>query len=161
MFQILPDLPSILAVTKKHPKRLWGWRIHPIHGTKKWHNGVDLSCKTGTPILAPWRGIVHKKWSDKLNGNALKLRHPYHPTVIETAYAHLSAFPSHWSDNESVEQIWVEPGEIIGYVGSTGGSTGPHLHFVIRTWKKQNVEGVFRSDTDPLPYLEHSLVSSS
>lgn len=166
MQQILPNLSHLLDLVATHPARQWGWRIDPVlkKKTTKWHNGVDLSCATGTPIYAPWRGFISKIYRNhKLNGNAFKLRHPDHPTVLETAYVHLDAFPSQWEgfDPETAaERLWVEPGELIGYVGSTGKSTGPHLHFLIREVRRQKIDGKWRKDVDPIPYLRRSLSSS-
>jgi len=98
----------------------YGDRIHPIYGYKKWHDGVDCAAPTGTSVWAPANGVVTYAGGDPNYG------YGYH-ILVETAYGtalygHLSAI--YVSVGQSVSQ-----GETIGAVGSTGASTGPHLHF--------------------------------
>lgn len=158
---ILPNLEGILKESKKRPIRLWGWRpIHPITKKRTWHNGIDLTCVEGTPIFCPWDGVVTRNWVSKLSGNALRIRHTNVPGVRETAYAHLFAFPEYWESEIKAETIQVKAGDLIGYVGSTGRSTGPHLHFIIRGMEVRRLGGRRRSDVDPLTFLERSLAYS-
>jgi murein DD-endopeptidase MepM/ murein hydrolase activator NlpD len=154
MFPILIDLTNILEKQKKksNTKWKWGWRIHPITATKRWHNGIDLPAPIGTHILSPFYGIVKKVWFDTLNGHALRIEHPNNLEVKETAYAHMHSIPKNIVVGSEIPK-----GSIIGFIGSTGASTGPHLHFVIRLHKRKLVEGKKRSDTDPLPYLEKAV----
>ena len=87
------------------------------------HYGVDYAAPTGTPVKATASGIVKIKSRSKGNGNYIALRHP---NGYETFYLHLNGF------NRDIKQgSHVEQGQIIGYVGSTGQSTGSHLHFVM------------------------------
>ena len=166
MYPPLSSLASILAYQKsKSPKYdssigyyfswKYGWRINPAIDppTRLFHNGVDLPATTGTPIYAPFDGKVIKKFTDDTSGNALRISHydPDYPEVRETAYAHLSSFASGIEVGSVVKQ-----GDVIGYVGSTGRSTGAHLHFIIRT-DSHLVDGVSRTEVDPLPYLETSI----
>lgn len=96
-------------------------RFHPILRTKRAHLGVDYAAPTGTPIRAVGDGTVAMaKWSGG-GGRVIKIRHN---SVYETAYKHLSRFAKGIRAGARVQQ-----GQIIGYVGSTGLSTGPHLHF--------------------------------
>lgn len=113
----------------------YGWRIHPILNRRIFHNGIDLSSPTGTPIRAAGSGrvILAQWWSGF--GNAVVIQHGGDVTSI---YGHLSRFGT------SVGRD-VEEGEVIGYVGCTGLCTGPHLHFEVR-------EG--GSAVNPLKYLE-------
>jgi murein DD-endopeptidase MepM/ murein hydrolase activator NlpD len=159
MFPILSDLAAILERQKRKgggyepesgAKWDWGWRIHPTTGSRKWHNGLDLPAPTGTPIYAPIAGTVYAG-EDGTSGKYIKLAHsdPSYPDVIQTVYCHLSRFGSGISTG-----VRVAAGQLIGYVGSTGRSTGPHLHFIIRTKQGEIYEGAHHKDTDPLPYLE-------
>jgi hypothetical protein len=161
MFPILSDLASIISsqLSKKgggddinsNTGWDWGWRTDPISGTpNQWHNGVDLPAESGTPIYAPWDGYVKKLWQDDLNGNAIQLGHgdPDNPDVALTGYAHMSSY----GEFKLGDPVYA--GNVIGYVGSTGASTGAHLHFVTFGADTQMVGGAARIDRDPLPYLE-------
>lgn len=99
-------------------------RLHPVLGYHRPHYGVDYAAPTGTPVKATASGIVKIKSRSKGNGNYIALRHP---NGYETFYLHLNGF------NRAIRQgSHVEQGQIIGYVGSTGYSTGPHLDYRIR-----------------------------
>jgi len=100
----------------------FGWRIHPIFHTRKLHTGVDLASPKGTPIYAAGDGIIEKAgWSNGY-GNFTLIKHV---NGYETGYGHQSKIVVEAGDK-------VRQGQLIGYVGSTGNSTGPHLHFEIR-----------------------------
>ncbi|HEX4298545.1 MAG TPA: M23 family metallopeptidase [Devosia sp.] len=100
----------------------FGWRVHPIFHTRLLHTGVDLASPTGTPIYAAGDGIVeHASWENGY-GNFTMLKHV---NGYETGYGHQSKIVVKVGDK-------VRQGQIIGYVGSTGNSTGSHLHFEIR-----------------------------
>ena len=109
----------------------FGLRKHPILGYNKMHKGTDFAAPSGTPIMASGSGtIVIAKWCGG-GGNCIKIKHN---STYSTVYAHLSAFARGIRVGKRVKQ-----GEIIGYVGSTGLSTGPHLHYeVIENGKKIN-----------------------
>ncbi|MBJ3786174.1 M23 family metallopeptidase [Devosia sediminis] len=101
----------------------FGYRIHPIFKTRKLHTGVDLAARTGTPIYAAGDGVIsYYKWQSGY-GNKIEVQHV---NGYETAYGHLSRFVDGLGVGSQVRQ-----GQVIGYVGSTGQSTGPHLHFEI------------------------------
>lgn len=109
----------------------FGLRKHPILGFTKMHNGVDFPAPIGTPIFAAGDGLVHESGRKGAYGNYVKIRHN---GTYSTAYAHLSRFPKNIRPGAKVKQ-----GDIIGYVGTTGRSTGPHLHYeVIRNGKHIN-----------------------
>lgn len=99
----------------------YGYRTHPISGYRKMHQGMDFAASTGTPIIAPADGVVveARRWGGY--GNWIRVRHP---NGLETGYAHLSRFASGMRAGQRVTQ-----GQVIGYVGNTGNSTGPHLHY--------------------------------
>ena len=109
----------------------FGKRKHPILGFTKLHTGTDFAAPTGTPIMASGDGIVLKaKWCGG-GGNCVKIKHN---STYQTVYAHMSKFGRGIKKGVRVKQ-----GQIIGYVGSTGLSTGPHLHYeVIVNNKKVN-----------------------
>ena len=101
----------------------FGYRIHPIFKTRRLHTGVDLAAPTGTPIYAGGDGtITYYKWQSGY-GNKIEIQHV---NGYETAYGHLSRFVDGLGVGSQVRQ-----GQLIGYVGSTGQSTGPHLHYEI------------------------------
>jgi len=102
---------------------LFGWRIHPITGTPRFHAGTDFGADLGTPVLAAYSGNV--AIADMIGGYGLTVVLDHQKFGEQTLYAHLS-------------EIFVKPGEaveqgtVIGLVGNTGNSTGPHLHFEVR-----------------------------
>ena len=101
----------------------FGMRKHPIMGYSKMHRGVDFGAPTGTPIYAAGDGTVEFVGTKGGYGNYLRLKHN---TSYSTAYAHISRFASGIRHGSKVKQ-----GQIIAYVGSTGASTGPHLHYEV------------------------------
>ncbi|MDB9799581.1 M23 family metallopeptidase, partial [Pelagibacteraceae bacterium] len=109
----------------------FGNRKHPILGYTKLHTGTDFAAPTGTPIMASGSGTVTRaRWCGG-GGNCVKIKHN---STYETVYAHMKSFAKGIKEGRKVKQ-----GRIIGYVGSTGMSTGPHLHYeVIINGKKVN-----------------------
>ena len=109
----------------------FGMRKHPILGFNKMHRGTDFAAPKGTPVMASGDGkIIRARWCGG-GGNCIKIKHN---STYSTVYAHLSKFASGIKEGTRVKQ-----GRIIGYVGSTGMSTGPHLHYeVIENGKKIN-----------------------
>ena len=109
----------------------FGMRKHPILGYNKMHRGTDFAAPSGTPIMASGSGTVTRaRWCGG-GGNCVKIKHN---STYETIYAHMKAFAKGIKEGRKVKQ-----GQIIGYVGSTGLSTGPHLHYeVVVNGKKVN-----------------------
>jgi len=107
---------------------LFGWRMHPIHQSWRFHSGTDLAAPTGTPVLATRSGRVAV--SDSLGGYGLTVILRHDDDNLESRYAHLSKVSVRPGE-------WVEQGEVIGLVGNTGTSTGPHLHFEVRQLSAQ------------------------
>ena len=101
----------------------FGMRKHPILGYSKFHKGIDFAAPTGAPIYAAGDGVVEEAGRKSSYGNYVRIRHN---GTYGTAYAHLSRFATGMKVGRRVRQ-----GEIIGYVGSTGRSTGPHLHYEV------------------------------
>lgn len=104
----------------------FGFRRHPIAGYRKMHQGIDFAAGSGTPVVAPADGVVveARRWGGY--GNWLRIRHA---NGLESGYGHLSRYGSGIRAGQRVSQ-----GQIVAYVGSTGASTGPHLHYEI--WRR-------------------------
>jgi murein DD-endopeptidase MepM/ murein hydrolase activator NlpD len=109
----------------------FGMRKHPIDGYNKMHRGTDFAAPMGTPIMASGSGVITRaRWCGG-GGNCIKIKHN---STYETIYAHMKSF-----GRGIKEGLRVKQGQIIGYVGSTGNSTGPHLHYeVVKNGKKIN-----------------------
>ena len=107
----------------------FGMRKHPISGYNKMHKGVDFAAPTGTPVYAGGNGTIEFIGRNGGYGKFIKIRHN---NEYKTAYAHLSGYKKGLHKGSRVNQ-----GEVIGYVGSTGKSTGPHLHYEIIFQNKQ------------------------
>ena len=123
--EMLDSTPSIL------PARGWlssgiGYRTDPFTNKRAWHNGLDISCAKGTPVYAPAKGVISYKGYQGGFGNLLVINHG---NGLETKYAHLDKF------NVSKGQR-IKRGDLIAYVGSSGRSTAPHLHYEIHEEKK-------------------------
>ena len=109
----------------------FGMRKHPIDGFNKMHRGTDFAAPTGTPIMASGSGTIKKAGWCGGGGNCVVIKHN---STYQTVYAHMSKFAKGIKRGVRVKQ-----GQTIGYVGSTGKSTGPHLHYeVIVNGKKVN-----------------------
>ena len=124
-----PEGKSVVKALMKTPidgARLsssFGMRKHPILGYNKLHKGLDFAAPTGTPIYAAGNGVIEFVGRNGSYGNYIRIRHN---NSYKTAYAHLSKFKK-----KIYKGLRVNQGDIIGYVGSTGRSTGPHLHYEI------------------------------
>ncbi len=107
----------------------FGMRKHPILGFNRLHAGTDFAAPAGTPIMASGSGVVTRaRWCGG-GGNCVKIKHN---STYETVYAHMKSFAKGIREGKRVSQ-----GQIIGYVGSTGLSTGPHLHYEVHVNKKK------------------------
>ncbi|MFN3215696.1 MAG: peptidoglycan DD-metalloendopeptidase family protein [Acidimicrobiales bacterium] len=113
----------------------FGQRLHPILGYYRMHSGLDIGGAQGQPIWAANEGIVIMAGWNGGYGNTVVIQHG--DSSVTTLYAHMSGFATSVGD-------YVTSGQVIGYVGSTGLSTGPHLHFEVR---------ISGSPVDPMPYL--------
>lgn len=142
----LSHIPSIRPIEEKDMTQMasgYGWRRDPIYGTSKHHDGMDFSSPTGTNVYATGDGTVTKAAYDGAYGNCIDIAHGYN---YLTRYAHLS-------------QILVAPGQkvsrgdLIGKVGSTGKSTGSHLHYEVRFKNTpQNPVNYYFADLTPEQY---------
>ena len=128
-------------------------RKHPIYHTVRPHTGVDYAAPAGTPVVALGDGVVTFRAYKGGGGNTIKIRHN---SMYETAYLHLQKYAKGLQVGQYVKQ-----GEVIGYVGSTGASTGPHLDF--RVWKNGSPVNPLTLDSpsaDPLPKEAHPAYDS-
>ncbi len=145
--QMLASIPAIQPVANKNLKRMasgYGYRIHPIYKVRKMHWGMDFTAPTGTPIYATGDGKVSKyKKSRSGYGNHIIIDHGY---GYQTLYAHMSKV-------DVLRGQKVKRGDIIGYVGSSGRSTAPHLHYeVIKDGRKINPVNYYFNDLSPEEY---------
>lgn len=132
----------VLPITGAVISSGFGWRVHPVTGEKRMHKGVDFAAPTGTPIFAAADGVVTDAgWTNGGYGNIVELRHS---DGSVTLYAHTSRV------YVSKGQV-VNRGQAIAEVGTTGRSTGPHLHFEVQPDGKNAV--------DPMDYLQMSQVT--
>jgi murein DD-endopeptidase MepM/ murein hydrolase activator NlpD len=121
---------------------IFGWRTHPITGDRRFHSGTDIGAAMGTPVLAAYTGQIEV--ADFVGGYGLTVI-VNHNSAVQTLYGHMS-------------QIYVKPGQwvqqgtVIGLVGSTGNSTGPHLHFEVRQLTPNGWVA-----TDPAVHLQYAL----
>lgn len=139
--EMLSHIPAIQPVSNKNLKRMasgYGYRIHPIYKTRKMHWGMDFSAPKGTPVYATGNGkIIKAKRSRRGYGNQVRIDHGY---GYETFYAHLNKFTV--KQNQKVFR-----GDLIGYIGNSGTSTAPHLHYeVVKDKKRVNPVNYYFND---------------
>lgn len=134
------SIPSLIPVEGVKLTSDFGMRWHPVLGGRRAHKGVDLAAPAGTPIRASADGMVER--ADWFSGYGLFVALE-HGGDIETRYGHMSRL------NVAAGQR-VRKGDIIGYVGSTGRSTGPHLHYEVR---------IAGEAVNPMPYLQSGSIS--
>ncbi len=147
--KMLAHLPAIQPVENKDLKRMasgYGWRIHPILKTRRMHYGMDFTAKTGTPIYATADGVVkHAGWKANGFGKHVVINHGF---GYETLYAHMSKVAV--KNGQKVKR-----GQIIGYVGNTGLSAGPHCHYEVHVnGKPVNPINFYYNDLTPEAYAE-------
>ncbi len=128
------SVPSRMPVDGVTLTSGFGMRNHPILRRRARHNGVDLAAPRGTPVYATADGVVEMAQWFSSYGNYVQIEHG---GAIETRYAHLSSYTVRAGEE-------VQIGDLIGYVGSTGRSTGPHLHYEVR---------VANDPVNPIPYM--------
>jgi len=146
---MLKHIPSIQPILNKQLTRIasyFGWRKDPVYKVRKHHDGIDFTAPKGTPIHATGDGIVSLvKKSRRGYGNQIEINHGYGYT---SKYAHMARF------NVKLGQK-VKRGEVIGFVGNTGKSTGPHVHYEVRKNNKPvNPINFFIQDLSPKEYDE-------
>jgi murein DD-endopeptidase MepM/ murein hydrolase activator NlpD len=146
--KLVASIPAIMPVNQKDLAHTvtsgFGWRTHPIYKTQEFHPGMDFAAEQGTPIYATGDGIIEK--ADNLAqgyGNHVVINHGF---GYQTLYGHMSRIKARVGQK-------VTRGELIGYVGSTGLSTAPHVHYeVIRNGEKVNPISFYYNDLSPQQY---------
>jgi len=152
---MLASIPAIQPIANKNLGRVasgYGYRIHPIYKTRKLHTGMDFTAPQGTPIYATGDGKIAKvKRSRRGYGNHVIVDHGY---GYQTLYAHMTKYIVYRGQK-------VKRGEVIGYVGSTGTSVAPHLHYeVIKNKRKINPVNFYYNDLSPEEYEKMLEISS-
>jgi murein DD-endopeptidase MepM/ murein hydrolase activator NlpD len=156
---MLACFPAIMPVANKDLKRTasgWGYRMHPIYKVNRMHWGMDFTAPIGTPVHATGNGkIVEVEGSKRSKvglGLSIKVDHGY---GYETVYGHLNSFNVKRGDV-------VKRGDIIGYVGNTGGSTAPHLHYEVhKNGQKVNPAYYYYKDLSPQEYDKMIAISTN
>lgn len=136
------SVPAGMPVQDATLTSKFGMRNHPVLGGRRNHKGVDLAQPNGTPVYATADGVVSKAERFSSYGNYIQIEHG---GELQTRYAHLSGYAVAAGDQ-------VHKGQLIGYVGSTGRSTGPHLHYEVR---------VAGEAVDPTPYMVETDLAAS
>jgi len=153
--KMIASMPSIMPVSNRDLKQTasgWGMRIHPIYKIPRFHYGMDFTAATGTDVFATGIGVVKSASRETGYGNIIVIDHGY---GYETFYAHLSKI------NVQIGQK-VNRGDVIGFVGSTGTSTAPHLHYeVSKNGTKVNPQNYYFQDLTPLEYEKMISIASN
>ncbi len=136
------NVPSRMPLERATLTSDYGMRTHPVLGGRRNHKGIDLAAPSGTPVYASADGVIGKAEWFSSYGNYIQIEHG---GEMQTRYAHLSGYTV-----AAGEQV--RKGQLIGYVGSTGRSTGPHLHYEVR---------VAGEAVDPTPYMVETQIASA
>jgi murein DD-endopeptidase MepM/ murein hydrolase activator NlpD len=136
------NVPSRMPLESATLTSDFGLRTHPVLGGRRNHKGIDLAAPSGTPVYASADGVVGKAEWFSSYGNYIQIEHG---GEMETRYAHLSGYAV-----AAGEQV--RKGQLIGFVGSTGRSTGPHLHYEVR---------VAGAAVDPTPYMVETQIAAT
>jgi murein DD-endopeptidase MepM/ murein hydrolase activator NlpD len=149
--------PLIMPVSNKNLSRTasgYGWRIHPIYKIRKFHEGMDFTAPTGTEIYATADGIVSEVENNPYGqgyGNMIMIDHGF---GYKTLYGHMDSFKAKLGQK-------VKRGDVIGYVGNTGLSTAPHLHYEVhKNGKTQNPAYFYANDLNPAEFDQMINISS-
>lgn len=145
--EMLASIPAIQPVSNKELKRMasgYGMRMHPIYKRRKMHTGMDFSAERGTEIYATGNGtVIHVEKSRRGYGNHVVIDHGY---GYQTLYAHMSNFNVRRGEK-------VRRGQVIGYIGNTGTSVAPHLHYEVhKNGEKVNPINYYFNDLTPEEY---------
>ena len=145
--QLINSIPAIMPLNNKNLKHApsgFGWRTHPIYKSSEFHPGMDFASPEGTPIYATGDGVVERADNTAQGyGNHVVLNHGY---GYQTLYGHMSKIATTIGKK-------VKRGELIGYVGSTGLSTAPHVHYeVVKNGEKVNPINFYYNDLSPEEY---------
>lgn len=153
--QMLASIPAIQPVSNKDLKRIasgFGYRIHPIYKTSILHTGLDFTAPVGTEIYSTGNGTVQKiEYNGRGYGHNVIISHGF---GYETLYGHMSKIKVRQGEK-------IKRGDVIGFVGNSGTSTGPHLHYeVMKNGNKINPVNFFYNDLTPEEYEKMLVISS-
>jgi len=154
--KFIASMPAIMPISNKSLKATasgWGFRIHPIYRIKQFHYGMDFTAPIGTNVYATGDGVVKDVQSIGSGyGRWILIDHDF---GFNTLYAHLSGFNVKIGDQ-------VKRGSVIGYVGNTGSSTGPHLHYEVhKSGKPVNPQYYYLKDLNAQEYERMVDISSN
>ena len=146
---MVASIPAIMPISNKDLKRTasgWGWRIHPIYKIRKFHYGMDFTAPTGTPVYTTGDGVVDRIITSRRGyGNQVIIDHGF---GYKTRYAHLDVNGFNVKKGQKVKR-----GDVIAFVGSTGLSTAPHLHYEVhRNGKMVDPKNFYFNDLTPAEY---------
>ena len=152
--KMMASIPAIQPIDSRKLRGAisgFGYRMHPIYKIRKMHEGLDFAAPIGTPIYATGDGVVLAAGVERGYGNRIMISHGY---GYVTKYAHMSKFKARKGQK-------VHRGDVIGYVGNTGASTGPHCHYeVIKNGKTINPINFFFNDLSASEYMTMLEVAS-
>lgn len=152
--KMMASIPAIQPIDSRKLRGAisgFGYRMHPIYKIRKMHEGLDFAAPIGTPIYATGDGVVVAAGVERGYGNRIMINHGY---GYVTKYAHMSKFKVKRGQK-------VNRGDVIGYVGNTGASTGPHCHYeVYKNGKPINPINFFFNDLTPSEYMNMLEVAS-
>ncbi len=156
MEEMASCIPAIQPISDKYKRRIssfYGYRIHPIYKRRVFHDGLDFSAPSGTEIYAAADGVIESASKSSYGyGNKIVVNHGY---GYKTVYAHMKSFTVRRGKK-------VKRGQVIGYVGNSGLSTSPHLHYEVhRNGKKVNPIYYFFNDLSPQDYEEIISIANS
>jgi len=154
--KMLASIPAIMPISNKNLKRTasgWGWRIHPVYKIRKFHYGMDFTAPVGTEIYATGDGVVKDLETSRSGyGRCVTIDHGF---GYQTLYGHMNEF------NVKVGQS-VKRGSVIGYVGNSGTSTGPHVHYEVhKNGKPVNPQYFYFKDLTPEEYDRMIAISNN
>jgi murein DD-endopeptidase MepM/ murein hydrolase activator NlpD len=145
--KMMASIPAIQPIDSRKLRGAisgFGYRMHPIYKIRKMHEGLDFAAPIGTPIYATGDGVIIAAGVERGYGNRIMINHGY---GYVTKYAHMSRFKVRGGAR-------IKRGDIIGYVGNTGASTGPHCHYeVYKNGKPINPINFFFNDLSPSEYV--------
>ena len=152
----LVSIPAIQPIRNKDMTRVasgYGWRVDPVYKTRRMHWGMDFTAPVGTEVYATGNGVVEDLETSSWGyGKSILIDHGY---GFKTRYAHLSAFKVKKGDK-------VKRGDLIGLIGNSGKSTGPHLHYEVeRNGQKVNPVGYYHGDLSPEEYEQMIQLSNN
>jgi hypothetical protein len=143
MLQCLPAIQPVMNKNLKYMASGYGWRIDPVYHTRRFHAGMDFTAPTGTAIYATANGMIMTAGWKQGYGNCIEINHGF---GYVTLYGHMSVLKAHAGQS-------VKRGDVIGLVGSTGKSTGPHLHYEVHLRGEiMNPANYYYLDLSPADY---------